>query len=151
MDAASPALLQTRPRRVVVARCAGRLLAVDQEVVSTVASLTCSPPPPGSAPWVDGLADHEGRLALVMAPFGTQAGDEARRPVLALLLTGAEQPAIAMRIDGNAGFGDAAPRPATERLSAACPASWLRPCRLDDGRDAVLIDTQAVRSAWAAA
>jgi len=148
MDAASPALLQMRARRVVVARCAGRLLAVDQEAVSTLAHLWTSPPPPGASPWVDGLAEHEGRTALVVAPFGAQPDGETRHQAQVLLLTGPALPAIAMRIDGTAGFGAAVARPSTERLSAACPAAWLRPCRLDDGRDAVLVDAPAIRSAW---
>ena len=154
MDADRQSASQFRTRPVVVASSAGRLVAVDRQTVASVATIPCSPALPGSAPWVDGVGDHDGRMALVVAPFGhadEAGGDPAIRQVSVLILTGSTPLVAAIRVDGPASLADATPGTGGERVSAACPAAWLRPCRLGDGREAVLVSPDAIARSWVAA
>ena len=141
--------------RVVIAPGAGRILAVDQSKVSAIADISCSPPLPGAAPWVDGIGDHGGRPVLIVAPFGAGPHTQPVRRAAILVLTDEPAPAVSddalligIRIDGSARLVECVPRSTGERLSSACPAAWLRPCRLADATDAVLVDVAAIRKDW---
>jgi hypothetical protein len=138
-------------RKVIVAPASGRWIAIDQDAVAVVATLQCTPPLPGAAPWVEGLGDHGGQVAMVITPFGSTGTSTAKHQVSAFVLSGTHNPVIAIRIDGAAQFDEATPIVLGERASLACPAAWLSPCRLAKGHDGVLLDTHAIRSGLEAA
>ncbi|GDY11800.1 hypothetical protein LBMAG53_06780 [Planctomycetota bacterium] len=153
----APSLLPRLPGsyRAVIATCAGRMLAVDQAQVSAIGTIACSPPVPGGAPWLDGIGEHDGKAVLVVALFGCALEPRPERQSMVMVLDlgresplSADRPRISLRIDGAAGLAECSPRSTGERLSSACPAAWLRPCRLADGSDAVWVDGLAMRKSW---
>lgn len=137
------------PLRVLAISCAGRHLAIIASQVQALVTVPCTPPPPGSAPWVGGLADLDDRVAVVVAPFGCDPVAGPHRPMTLVVLNGGGPLPAAVAVDGVGIFAEAIVLPQRDRISIASPTAWLRPCRLSSGQVAVLLDGQAVVQALA--
>lgn len=131
---------------VLVVSCQGRTLAIPRDVVSTIAVVVASPPLPLAQPWVGGVAALPEGPGLLVEPFGMTEGAAATRSLTAVGLRLPVAAAIALVVDGTATLGEATLLPPGPRASVACPAGWLRPARLADGRDLVVLMPEAITS-----
>lgn len=136
--------------QTLTAMCDGRLIAVPETAVGSIATGRGTPPPPWSLPWVGGLTEIDGQTYLVVSLFGCEPTVQPDRAMTLLLITGPHPIRIAILVQSVGAFATATTLAVADRPSPVCPHGWLRSCRLMDGRDAVLVDgTAMVASVWA--
>lgn len=131
------AVVPAAPVSVLIVLRHGRLLALPQHLVAGLATVDVSPPLPLAQPWVGGLAQFPEGPRLLIEPFGVMPTTDSRRMVAAVGLDLPGACPLALPVDGPGTLGFAQVQVGGDRLSVACPATWLRPVTLADGRSAV--------------
>ncbi len=137
---------------VLTAFAGEHLLAFPSAATAHLASCPCSPPPPGAAPWLGGVAVWQEQVLWVLDPVGLSRSDPCQatagaRDRLVVVVDSRVESG-----DGHGGWGVLISTPAglaqatpiAGELMTTCPAPWLRPCLLHHGRRAWLVDTVAI-------
>ncbi len=129
--------------RVLTAHVGEQLLAFPSAATGLITTCPCSAPPPGAAPWFAGVATWRGQVLWVLDLVGISRMQVSAADQLMVVVDAGEQHAgWAVAISAPADLTDATS--IAGDLLTSCPSGWLRPCLLQDGRRAWLVDTVAI-------
>ena len=132
--------------RVLTASAGDHLLAFPSAATGLITTCPCSAPPPGAAPWFAGVATWRGQVLWVLDLVGFSRTQVRTADQLMVVVDAGEQGAgWSVAISAPANLTDATP--IAGDLLTSCPCGWLRPCLLQDGRRAWLVDTVAIANA----
>lgn len=133
--------------RVLTAVAGAQLLALPSGATGRIATCRCSPPPPGAAPWLGGVALIGQQVIWAIDPVGLCRSTPA---------TSGERLLVVVQAGGtSAGWGVVISAAATLAdatvvggdVLAGCPGGWLQPALLADGRRAWLVHPTAITNA----
>lgn len=132
--------------RVLTAIAGDHLLAFPSAATGLITTCPSSAPPLGAAPWFAGVATWRGQVLWVLdlVGFGRTSARSAD-PLMVVVDTGEQGAGWAVTISAPANLTDATP--IAGDLLTSCPSDWLRPCLLQDGRRAWLVDTVVIATA----
>jgi len=133
--------------RVLTAFAGEHLLAFPSAATGLISACVCSPPPPGGAPWLGGVAPLRGQLIWVLDPVGLCRNEirPAGERLVVVIDGGGPHAGWGVAISAPSALADATP--IRGEVLATCPKDWVRPCLLNDGRRAWLIDSATISTA----
>jgi hypothetical protein len=142
----SPTAHPAPTTRVLNAIAGAQTLALPSGATGLITACPCSPPPPGAAPWLGGVALWQGRVIWVVDPVGLcRVPSETGERLIVVVEAGADAFGWGVAISAPAVLADAAL--IGGEIFAGCPSGWLRPALLGDGRRVWLADTAVISAA----